>query len=154
MQTLNLFVQTLATSFQLKTRDNGETYYCAKDNAPYYISDLCHEAHNDMMPDDYRYEYLVEALEHIDSTLDPLADNLDDIEAHDACEPDCMSHDLLRWVSSNLSRMGYCDDVLYEYQLDQLSDVLIQAQQAERVEVMQAVINWIESQQGVLWDVE
>lgn len=154
MPTLNLFVQTLVNSFQIKTRGNGEAFYCAKDDAPDYISDLCYDVHGGMMPDDYKYQFLAEALEYIDNNIDPLDDNLDCIDPYDACEPDCMNHDLLRWVSSNLTRMHYCDEVLQDRQLDQLSDVLMAAQQTERMEVMQTVIDWIESQQGELWDAE
>lgn len=154
MKNLTEFVQTLVNSFQIKTRDDGTTFYCAKDDVPEYVSDLCYDVHGGMLPDDYIYQFLVEALEYIDDNLDPLADSLDDIDVYDACDPDCMNSDLLRWVSSNLTRMYYCDEVLKEYQLDQLAHVLMQAQQNERVEVMQDVIKWIESQQGILWDNE
>ena len=154
MKNLGEFVQTLVSSFQIKTRDDGTTFYCANDDAPDYVRDLCYDVHGGMMPDDYKYQFLVEALEYIDDNLDPLDDNLDCIDPYDACDPDCMNSDLLRWVSSNLTRMHYCDNVLQDYQLDQLAHMLMQAQQAERVEVMQDAINWIESQQGILWDNE
>lgn len=154
MKNLTEFVQTLVNSFQIKTRDDGSTFYCAKDDAPEYVSDLCYDVHDYMLPDDYRYQFLVEALEYIDDNLDPLDDSLDSIDPFDACEPDCMNHDLIRWLGSNLSRMYYCDNVMQDYQLDQLAHVLMQAQQAERVEVMELAIDWIKSQQGELWDNE
>lgn len=154
MKNLTEFVQTLVNSFQIKTRDDGTTFYCVKDDEPEYISDLCYDVHGGMLPDDYIYQFLVEALEYIDDNIDDLTDDLDDIDVYDACDPDYMNSDLLRWVSSNLLRMNYCDEVLKEYQLDQLAHVLMQAQQNERVEVLQDTINWINSQQGILWDNE
>lgn len=154
MQTLNSFIQTLANSFHVKTRDNGDTFYCGKDNVPHYISDLCRDAHDGMMPDDYKYQYIVEALEYIDDNLDPLDDSLDDIDCYYACEPDYMNHDLLKWLSSHLDRMEYVDHVLSGMETHTLSTALMIAQIEERTEVMQAVINWIGSKQGELWDVE
>lgn len=154
MQTLNSFIQTLANSFHVKTRDNGDTFYCGKDRAPCYISDLCHYAHGGMMPDDYKYQYIVEALEYINDNLDLLADSLDEIDVYDACEPDYMNHDLLKWLSSNLERMEYVDQVLAGMETPTLSTALMLAQSEERAEVMQAVISWIGATQGDLWDID
>lgn len=153
MQTLKSFIQTLVNSFQVKTRNICDTFYCVKDRAPCYISDLCHYAHDGMMPDDYKYQYIVEALEYINDNLDPFGDDsLDEIDVYDACEPDYMNHDLLKWLSSNLERMEYVDQVLAGMETPTLSTALMMAQSEERAEVMQAVINWIGSKQGELWD--
>ena len=95
-------------------RDNGDTFYKTTDNRPEWFRDLVHSAHDDYLPDDYRYRWIAYALDAFSS--------YDDAEqAIDEIEPDCYNFDLLKWVGSNLYRMGYVDEVLSSGSFDSLS---------------------------------
>jgi hypothetical protein len=75
-----------------------------------------------MEVDDYHYRWLAFCLDDYVSRLkEYIGKPIDDIsfdEINDSIlsdlEPDVYTHDLLQWLSSNLNRMGYVDDVLTE----------------------------------------
>lgn len=76
---------------------------------PQWIQDMIHECHyNGMLPDDYVFEWVYEFCREI-SELNEDDDPLD-IEVHG----DTYTHDLLRWLSSNLSRIDFVEDALDE----------------------------------------
>ncbi|WP_292387624.1 hypothetical protein [Methanosarcina sp. UBA5] len=79
-----------------------------------------------MEVDDYYYRWLAFCMDDYASKLkDYVGKPLEDIpfdEINDSIlsdlEPDVYTHDLLQWLSSNLNRMGYVDEVLadeFEY---------------------------------------
>jgi len=72
-------------------------------NRPQELRELCREAHDDMLPDDWRYLFIVEALEAI-------ADRPDDDLENSELEPDIYNPDVLSWLSSRASRYAYVDD--------------------------------------------
>ncbi len=101
------------------TRQNGDKFwkFCAKvssdgkesDSLPKDEEERCRAlafaAHKRMMPDDWKYEFIDEAL----STITEASD-LDDIDI----EADVYTSDLTRWLGSHLERLGYCDEVVEE----------------------------------------
>lgn len=81
----------LADSFELRTRDNGDKYYCRKDSAPDWVQNLVYDCHKIgggmMLPNDWIYEKIAhycdlltnyesaeEATDAISSDIDPLVD--------------------------------------------------------------------------------
>jgi hypothetical protein len=126
-------------SFTQKTRDNGDKYYTRTDDAPEWVTDMCHHAHDRMLPDDYRYQFIVDALgamlDHDWDTLD--ADELDSSEIADLeLEPDIYTHDLTDWLHSSLDRVGIVNDVAEEFGgFDSIEAHLSIAQLQEKEEV-------------------
>jgi len=118
------FIKYYSDFFERKTRDNGEKFYCLKDNTPDDIRDLNMSIHcTDMLPDDFRYETIVSLLNYIDdyldndTTLDELRDNgcLDEI-IDSLC--DVYTNDLNNWLTSNLNRQYFVDEAVKEFGLD------------------------------------
>ena len=105
----------MSLHFTWATRDNGEVPYKGyvgtfvfvkrSDDAPPWLEELCHDAHGTLLPDDWRYSFIVEALDAIAHSDDP-----DEAES----EVDVYTHELLSWLASNLDRVGYCDEAAEE----------------------------------------
>lgn len=125
-----------AEFFEVKTRDNGERYYCLTDAAPAWMADAVREAHDDEMPNDWRYQMCARIFEAIDNgETEPylIADSLVMV----------YTSDLLKWVRENLHRTGLVDDILSGdvgmVAPDSLSGLLMAAQ-AECIGLMADVI--------------
>ena len=127
--------------FEPKTRDSGETFLTMKDGHPEIVQDMVRKTHCGMLPDDYKYDYVVDALEAI------LAyDNPDDIT--NEMEADPYNSDLLKWLGSNLSRAEYVERGVEEFGINpnpfDLFRVIGVGQYLEKVEVFNIVRNFLE----------
>ena len=125
-----------------KTRDNGESFWCFDKDAPSWCSELAHHAHGDMMPDDWRYEFIREALLAIDD-----CDSDDEDEIRDyvmEIEPDIYTGRLLAWLASSVSRLNHVDEYREEYGFDGPTGSAIMGGQAlEKQEVGDLVIDFL-----------
>lgn len=85
-----------------------ETIATLKDDRPEWVFDLVHEAHGDFMPDDWRYDAISRALDHIAETGDE--------DAHEWADNhvDVYTSARYAWLASNLNRAGYCDEAREE----------------------------------------
>jgi hypothetical protein len=118
-------------------RDNGETFVKQKDDAPDWVNDVCREAHGDLLPDDYRYAFIQDALEAIVNS-----DDLDDIEI----DADTYTSDLIDWLGSRNSRYSYVDDAIENFgKSDTIIDDIRSGQLVEKREVLDAIINELSS---------
>lgn len=115
---------------QFTTVDTGEdkrgVIYTVKSEASNSeLHEFIRDIHDGMLPDDFKYRIVYEALEAISEQ-----DELD----YPAIEADIYTHDLIQW-SQNLSRHDYINTVLEEATLygRQLNfdDLLRQSQQLE-----------------------
>lgn len=98
------FIQKRLTT---KRRDSGESYVSATDDTPQWIVNLFHEAHGDMLPDDYKYEYIQDSIEWI-------ADG-NDLESPDI-EADVYTEDLIKWLGSHIgTRPNYVDEAVAQF---------------------------------------
>ncbi|HUM42868.1 MAG TPA: hypothetical protein PKI14_07970 [Fervidobacterium sp.] len=91
--------------------DKDREIYYLKENAPYELLEVVRMAHGDMLPDNYKYEFIVEALEAIadyDGDEDDIEELADDLEA------DCYDSDLLEWLNSHSIRTWYVDKAVEE----------------------------------------
>jgi hypothetical protein len=100
-------------SMEHATREDGSGYVRVKDDAPEWVRDLAHAAHGDMLPDDWRYDVIQDALGTI-ADADEDAD-LDDLASDFSDEADVYNSDLLAWVGSNGSRSGYVDEAVEDF---------------------------------------
>ncbi len=124
--------------FETFTRsDSNEHFYKLTDTRPEWLYDLVQSAHDGMFPDDFKYEFIHDALSIIaedDYDEDRVSESIDS-------DVDVYTHRLLSWISSNLGRMSYVDDAVSEYGWPEqgLSQALMQGQYREREEVYNAV---------------
>ncbi len=96
-------VQQLASeASRYLRRDRDRDILLPADHAPQWFTDLCHHAHAGMMPDDWRYEFIQDALGAIEDGADEDGIDLDGLYPYTA--------DRLGWLASHLDRPGYCDE--------------------------------------------
>lgn len=115
-------------------RDNGETFTMLADDRPEWLQDAVMAAHDDEMPNDWRYNLcalLVAALDEITEYRDDVDGFRDHaVETIDADNyTDVYTDDLIGWMNS--ARTTYADQVIADYGANPgttLADVLIAAQ--------------------------
>lgn len=136
MKTLQELAGEAYAGFVRGTRDDGSEYWHRKDDAADdWLQELCYSAHGDMLPDDWKYEFIAQS-------LSALADHEDEDSARDrATEADIYTGERLRWLASNLTRAGYCDDAAEEWgaQSDIVQFIGL-GQAAEKTEVFYSVL--------------
>jgi len=130
--------------FELKTRDNGDRFYCiADEKESKELTRLIQDAHGDMFPDDYKYQYILDTLIAVSEceTEEQAEERQYEIEA------DVYTSDLLKWVSSNLTRSCYVDEALEEYgsAMSTLFMALNYGQTRERCDVYSSVLTSLQS---------
>jgi len=100
-----------------------------------------HHAHGDMLPDDFRYKMIHDILQEIDDD----DDDEDPIDMLNSLVP-IYSSDLLAWVSSNLTRIGYCDQ--YQDEFDgsalKLTEIITGGYFEELQEVYYLIMEWLD----------
>lgn len=122
--------------FKPHPNPDHDTYTLVSD-APAWVTDLVREAHGEMLPDDWRYRFIADALYALADTDDP-----GDIEP----EPDAYTSVLLAWASSNANRFnGYCDEALSELgrEAGGFTQLVAFGQLLEREEVLDLVRDFL-----------
>lgn len=120
-----------------KTRENGERFVYQKDNAPEWLNDLCHDAHGSLLPDDFIYSVIEDA-------LDAIIDNDGDTDSVEL-EADIYTRDLLDWLGSHSSRVAYCDKAAEEFGAEFDGDIIWQIQMGQHLEKREILENVISS---------
>jgi len=116
MSNLTQTARALADAFEIKTRDNGETFYCLKDGRPDWMQDALRAAHDggDMMPNDWSYSLAHDMAQHIAESLeyDAGEDRADIIwQGADSLVP-AYNGPRLDWLSSHLSRLAFVEEAI------------------------------------------
>lgn len=114
MATIHELAADAYRCFETATRDDGSHYVRTRDDAPEWVGDLVRAAHGDMLPDDWRYQAIRDALGAID---DAGADaDLDDL-GHEFADGnvDTYTGERIAWLGSHASRAGYCDEAADEF---------------------------------------
>lgn len=91
-------------------REDGDPYTRVRDGAPEWVTELAHDAHGDMFPDDWKYDCIRSALASISDGFD------EDDGPHEFAdsEVDVYTSARLAWLASNLSRSGYIEEAVSE----------------------------------------
>jgi hypothetical protein len=77
---------------------------------------LCYDAHGDMLlPDDYTYEFIVDALEALSACGD--TDTARSEIYADAYREALPTTELIKWLSSHGDRVAYTDEAIARYQV-------------------------------------
>jgi len=110
-------------------------------NAPQWVYDLTLTAHDagEIRPDDWRYAFIMEA-------LNLLADFEDADEAYDSLCGDTYTAELTAWLASSVRRTDYADEGMkgYDGEFNTFSGLLSYAQYLEKAEVFNAVRSFLE----------
>jgi hypothetical protein len=136
--TVQSFAIVARSYFVQHERSEGDTIWTLHDDRPEWVRDLCHAAHDagGMLPDDWRYQFIVEALDAIEG-------HDDEGEARDSIEADAYTSDLCRWLASRADRTGYVDDACEEWGDDApagIVDRIMMGQFMEKREVFDSVL--------------
>lgn len=146
MKTMENRYKELYGMFETRKRDGGSSFVALRDSAPEWAHDFVREAHGvDMLPDDYRYRWIRDA-------LGALADNPDSdpqelaFEFADAI--DVYISDRIAWLGSNLQRATYCAQAQEEGLAPDKADVVTLiglGQYQERWEIFFNVVRAVEA---------
>src|SRR5690606_848180 len=119
--------------FVLKERSDGEAFWTVKEHAPLWIRDLCFKAHDngEILPDDWRYRFIVESLETLSECEDPY-DVYIETYTH--------SGELLRWFASSLARLQWVEEAVEGMDWGDRFDMLL-ALQAGQLHEKEHVFN-------------
>ena len=94
----------LSAAFTVKTRTNGENFWCLKDDAPAWATGAVRACHDDgsELPNDWRYQFIVDAANTLAES-----DDWDDLAWPEA---DVYNHDLIKWLGEFPNADWYCDE--------------------------------------------
>ena len=131
-------IQDLAAHFEAEfvtgTREDGTRFLKCKDSENETLTQLIYDAHGEMLPDDYRYEFIHDALAAIAEYENPE-------EAIEAVEADIYTQDLTAWLHSRNDRVNYLSEVQEEFgPLEDGFQLLAAAQHKEKTEVFYSVL--------------
>lgn len=119
-KTVQQLARELADAFEGTERANGDEIRILRDGSPEWMREVVHTAHGDMFPDDYRYEAIENAAEHIAEAEDP------EEGAHDFADGavDVYNGARLAWLASHGDRAGYVDEAREEIGTDAEGGIL------------------------------
>lgn len=124
--------------FKHRKRHDGSGYWTLEEGTPEWVIKLVFEAHDEgrILPDDFRYLFIVEALETI----------VEDPEASDIMwEPDVYTSQLLSWLEAAPSyRMNLIDEEVSRVGWSGLFNALQAGQRREKEKVLGLVRRFLE----------
>ncbi len=149
MSTIQQLAAQAVAALHKQTRNNGEEFWSFKDGSPEWMTDAAHDAHGDMMPDDWRYEAIRDALltlQHADDDGSP-DDLRDQVSEWADADTDVYNGHLSAWLATNLNRAGYVDDAISEFGWPEqgLFKALAYGQMQERFEIYNLLIDALEA---------
>lgn len=124
--------------FEHRTRHDGTKYWALEDDAPEWVKSLVWAAHAKgvLLPEDFRYLFIVEALEAI-------AENPE--EPGSLLEPDVYTSKLVKWLDASPSyRMVLVNEAVDQFGWSSLFNALQAGQLLEKKEVVQCVRHFLE----------
>ena len=137
-ETIQELAKMARAPFTLETRNDGSKYWTHGKGAADWLYQLTQEAHGGtgpggMFPDDYRYSFIVEALDELEEVED-----VD--EAGHQWEFEPYHSRLSDWLGSHGHRFSYCDEWAEEYgQPEDTYHLLAGGHLQERLEVLNSV---------------
>ena len=99
--------RTFFKTFHRTEEPADVNHYTLKDPHPIWIEEMSRAVHDDgqWLPDDYKYEYMVEALDSMSEGNDPDEPYI---------EADPYNNQLLDWLSSHSQRAGFVNEAVEE----------------------------------------
>ena len=138
--TIQSLAKELYEHTETKFRENGAEFIVLTEDAPDWAQDVTRAAHGDLLPDDWRYKFIVEACQAI------IEYEGDRDSAQDSLEADTYYSDLTQWLASHLSRLEYCNEVLSNgYNHKTIDSLLMTAQWYEKTETFNLLYDALEA---------
>lgn len=151
--TLTKKIKQALDKFDIKTRDNGDTFVCFKSsvdsNDPLWRS--VYRAHGGKLPNDWifnkyydvldtlgQYNIATEGMDAIHDNFTEIVDGLVDV----------YTHDLTGWLHSHNENVYYLGEAMSEYEPEDGLALLSMAQYKAIEEIAQEVINYLENNHG------
>jgi hypothetical protein len=117
--------------FERLNRSDGISTWKVRDDVENdQLRQLIHDAHEEMFPDDYKYNFIVDALSMIADGCD-----IDD----PLIEYDVYYNQLIWWLASHSDRIWYCNE--YGMYHDNIMSIIQSGQFHERLDVFLSVVN-------------
>lgn len=125
-----------ANQFFVSRKHGEDSIYLLRDRYPTWIYDMVYAVHDkgNWYPDDYKYQLIVEALDHLSEGMNPEEPEL---------EADVDTSDLLKWFSSHRERMGIVDEAVDEFGWDKergIEGAISMGQWREKEDVFRRVV--------------
>ena len=133
-------VNSFYTSHCFASRMPDESFYIRKDDAPEWVTQLVKEAHGEMFPDDYKYKFVVDALEALAD-----ADDIDTAEEIMREGIELYTYKLIHWVQSHTDRLAMANEHGKEFEADTIEAFLTGGQFNERWDVFSLVLSTLET---------
>jgi hypothetical protein len=125
-----------ANSWLGRTSRGEREIVAIKDGAPQWVTDMCRAAHGDMMPDDWRFEMIEDALIAIEN-----GDEFFDI---DSLYP--YTHDRLNWFASRNDRHCFCDEAANTWgPFNSIMDQVAAGMSMELEEIKGLLVAWFDA---------
>jgi len=138
MSTVKSLAEEMSRAFERRKRNDDQEFVTLKDGSPQWMTDVCHHAHGDMLPDDWRYEFIEMVVDNIAelSDLDEARSNFDEI----------YTHRRTGWLHSRVDRYGYVDRAVEDYgsEVRPILDALLMGMATEYEEVFGLVVQKLE----------
>ena len=135
MATVKQLAQDMADAFEGTTRPNGDEIRVLRDGSPDWMRDVARRSHGDMLPDDWRYDKLEDAVAAIADAGDDA--DLDELGAEFADSAvDVYNTNRYAWLASHLSRAGYVDQAREDFgPAENVTDDIGRGQYMEALEI-------------------
>ena len=132
--------------FEIKKIGERE-FWALKNRHPVWVYDMSYKAHEDgnFLPDDYKHQFIVNALNYISEGNDPEEPRF---------EADPYTSDLVAWLASHRERLGIVDEAVKEWGWDEkrgIEGAIASGQVFEKEAVFRTVVEALE---GRLADIE
>lgn len=151
MNTLQEQLKLYSSLFQVKTRDNGETFVCAPDK-PEELQQALYKAHGDRLPSDWIYSTfssILERMQEYDSNI------LEDFEEYRGEIVDSLvdtyTHDLTAWLHDHNGNVYYLTEALEEFEPKDGFQALAMAQYQAINEIYSEVYQLLENTKDEQW---
>ncbi len=96
----------------------GAVLLADTDKRPDWFQDMCRAAHGDMMPDDWRYEFIGDALNAISECDSDDQDEIREFWEQSFDGSYVYTYQQTAWLASRADRYGYCDEAAREYGME------------------------------------
>lgn len=132
--------QTIVSESGVKYRDDNKPYTVIEYDNHDWLMDFVMACHGDFLPDDYRYQWIVDVAEYIVDNSVEETDRLNIPELIDSLV-DVYTFNLTAWLHSNNSRMYYLTEALENYDISDGFQLLQMAMAFEVEEVISSFIS-------------
>jgi hypothetical protein len=152
MSTIAEFVRS---HYQWSQRDDGTRYWASKtqgidtdEGLPGLLARFAMECHNGQMPNDERYQMMIDVLDIIAELPKDydMKDSSDLLQQLDGIVP-VMNYALIEWLGSHLYRIAYVDDYMSDFGADNVMDAIRGGYYQELEEVWFEVVRFLDLHQ-------